>query len=746
MSAMTQPAAAPGTPGSWNWEQTMQQVLGAAAMDRNQVAGSGARWFSFIKRDSSPGSDDPWNASTPNKNPGKNTITIYRKTPDGDGYNFLLVKAVVSFYEGDEGSRPSDHWHDFENNTMAVTAPFPGVNPIIDYTTLEAAAATLRAARQWIEANAATVMQGLAEQVDTGSSGFEGSAADAFHNAVRNLQLDFTTLSADMNFSTSWADQLDESARQIRAFGETVNSAWHAYYDPPDIDPAQMILSVATQIEQQVDALDATLGAGNAVAAGDSWPMSITIGGETRTFDFAQAAGWDGLDAFVKGHWLNAVTRLDEAVRPAVASLVNAFQAATAAMALGVSTPQEIPFTTPGAAGAGGLDGLGGGAGGGLDGLGGGAGGGLDGLGGGAGGGLDGLGGGAGGGLDGLGGGAGGGLDGLGGGGAGGGLDGLGGGGAGGGLDGLGGGGAGGGLGGLGGGGAGGGLDGLGGGGAGGAGGGLDGLGGGAGGGLGGFGGGAGGGLGGLGADGGGGDAGGGFGGFGGLGPIGGLPGGGTASGGTIGRGTGAPGGAGSGLGGLLDPGGAGSGGTFDPGEEPLTPKPIGAAGGGLLSPSTGLPSGGSSSGAGLGALGPGGVRAGGASGVDSAPMGSGVTMGRIGPSGAAGTPGGAADGAALRYPIAAAAEEKAATGGYPPFMPPMGGAMGGAKEREQERTTWLQEDEEVWGTDPDAVPAVIGREPLDGLDVEGDPRWYRDRRAPARTDQGGDRNRQRPR
>jgi hypothetical protein len=49
--------------------------------------------------------------------------------------------------------------------------------------------------------------------------------------------------------------------------------------------------------------------------------------------------------------------------------------------------------------------------------------------------------------------------------------------------------------------------------------------------------------------------------------------------------------------------------------------------------------------------------------------------------------------------------------------MPPMGG-MGGMgagrdNERERERSTWLVEDSDAWGTDPDCAPAVVGREDL---------------------------------
>ncbi|MEW2396089.1 AAWKG family protein [Streptomyces sp. NPDC046862] len=53
------------------------------------------------------------------------------------------------------------------------------------------------------------------------------------------------------------------------------------------------------------------------------------------------------------------------------------------------------------------------------------------------------------------------------------------------------------------------------------------------------------------------------------------------------------------------------------------------------------------------------------------------------------------------------------ATAGGMPFAPPMGGMGGGQPQTEstdRERTAWLDEDEDVWGTDQGGAPAVIGR------------------------------------
>ncbi|MFE6745473.1 hypothetical protein ACFVGM_06425 [Kitasatospora purpeofusca] len=75
---------------------------------------------------------------------------------------------------------------------------------------------------------------------------------------------------------------------------------------------------------------------------------------------------------------------------------------------------------------------------------------------------------------------------------------------------------------------------------------------------------------------------------------------------------------------------------------------------------------------------------------------------------------------AAERAARAAAAEQSALTGRQVattggsgmPMMPPGAGAGAGAggNEKDRQRTTWLAEDEEVWGTESGAVEGVIGR------------------------------------
>jgi hypothetical protein len=118
--------------------------------------------------------------------------------------------------------------------------------------------------------------------------------------------------------------------------------------------------------------------------------------------------------------------------------------------------------------------------------------------------------------------------------------------------------------------------------------------------------------------------------------------------------------------------------------------------------------------GAGAGGAGAGGV--GGAAGVNGL-SGAGLSGGAGGlSSGRFVSPGTGAGGSAGATGAPGATAESGA-GGIPMYSPMAGGGMGGmggqqqGQNGERERTTWLAEDEDVWGTDPDVGPAVLGRD-----------------------------------
>jgi hypothetical protein len=120
-------------------------------------------------------------------------------------------------------------------------------------------------------------------------------------------------------------------------------------------------------------------------------------------------------------------------------------------------------------------------------------------------------------------------------------------------------------------------------------------------------------------------------------------------------------------------------------------------------------------------------------------------TAGQPGAAGAAGTAGQVVSSGKFIPPGSQNSDSPGAGPGGIPMFPPMAGGMGGQGQQqpqERERTTWLSEDEDVWGTEPDVGLAVIGRDDLtaeeeDGLQyVETDDR--RDGRGRQRVEQRG--------
>jgi hypothetical protein len=134
----------------------------------------------------------------------------------------------------------------------------------------------------------------------------------------------------------------------------------------------------------------------------------------------------------------------------------------------------------------------------------------------------------------------------------------------------------------------------------------------------------------------------------------------------------------------------------------------------GQFGPDTLAPSGSGTSGLDLGSLT--GLTGGGDGAALSGPFGPGANTGAASGAGLAtgqaiGSLGAGNSGQGVVSPAGAGSAGAAGTGGMP-FLPPMGGmGGGGGQEKDRERSTWLAEEEAVWGTDPDCAPAVLGRD-----------------------------------
>ncbi|MBM7075245.1 hypothetical protein [Micromonospora humida] len=670
----------------WTWESMLQNVLGegrdgpdgtsGTMLDRRLVAGPDVRWLRLVDHldDVTESSQPPSDGDVTNRidSLDGNEFFLYRISTVGsvrDGKphyttrtQFIQVKIVFSDSQTEGAPSPRGAFETFyKSSEGALQRLTSGTNPVFSWKSFTDAAKMLHDVETSL-VSTERELKTILDRVGDDASGFQGNASGVFIGAVANMRRDVHRLAVDMNANSTdraWSDQVDDVVDDMTTFRNKIASSFREFSDHTfqwfnGYNPTTLIDSLKKIVTE--------VRTGNFSQVTITLPDAYGNGSvNSGTFNLMTEAGWQSVDNMIKGAWLGQLHELDATMRTELALLTTRLRSVTHLVSV-ISPPPTTTGTTPPPGGTPNLNGpdLNGGGGPGLGGGGDlGLGGGGDlGLGGGGDLGLDGGGGdlGLGGGGDlGLGGGGDLGLGGGGGLGAGGDL-------------GLGGGSA------LGGGGD-------------------LGLGGGSG-----LGSGGGSGAGGLGLDGGGelgtGVSGGGLGGLGGGGIDWGDLGGGTGSGSAGGGGVVVPGltpglgglgnlGSSGGSGGLGGVKGGGAGGLGDDTTNPSAQFPTDVDGVDVGNLGGGSPGESSTSGVALGSelaallgepagLGPGGS---GARGVDSA---------------------------------------GSAAGGFP-MMPPMGGmgGMGGGGqqgEKDRERKTWLEEEEDVWGTDPECGMAVIGR------------------------------------
>ena len=197
------------------------------------------------------------------------------------------------------------------------------------------------------------------DKIDSTASGFSGSAAEAFTNALKDLRADFvdveyTTLADNevvspkgrvtytpLNISAT----LDEYASAQRAFITSVKNAWDDWRAQPWHDPSRIIAEIAANIYTQLNA-NGGLKSPNRPSPSDSnnttfrsnWVFPIklenvpqnsdnTADAGLSSVDLGQSGGWSQVDSYAKNVWRNVIhAKLEEPLRTAAATLYDAMK------------------------------------------------------------------------------------------------------------------------------------------------------------------------------------------------------------------------------------------------------------------------------------------------------------------------------------------------------------------------------------------------------------------------------------
>lgn len=345
-----------------SWDDTIVTILGAEN-DVDDFRVSNPAWIGldmsfWDSRESTEGSwQSPWNHWMPNGNDW-NKITLYRYRNNGSKViNFQLIRATVYFYEGGDDS-PAKQAKLLMDTSQAIIDALD-TNEHLDPAMFRAVATRFRNVQTYLTGNGQAPLRAMYDEIDGGGA-FEGSAADAFAWAMRDMALGMEALAENIagrflvNYNhyvnTGWPYVLDEVAEAIDSFRERLRYAWETYSAWTYYDPNTLVDALLKSMENQVDDAYTHGSRGQTGDRQESWTFdfsTILAGTDNTTYDLIRTDEWVRLNTNLKKVWTDHYDDLDETARSATRNLITAYNQLLAAFGRGVIALPHLPY--PGA-------------------------------------------------------------------------------------------------------------------------------------------------------------------------------------------------------------------------------------------------------------------------------------------------------------------------------------------------------------------------------------------------------------
>ncbi|WP_327000715.1 hypothetical protein OHA72_37070 [Dactylosporangium sp. NBC_01737] len=328
-----------------DWDSVLQTILGNPNVDRKKVIAKpwlrhGGFWDEANRFYSNPSEyQNIWS------HPGFNEAHFWQyRDVSGEGhYEAWITRVLVDYYANGSENDYQTYW----NNSNKAIYDWPIVN--LDKLTFDTAYGAFKRAEEWLTANVA-IMDKLIAEVDTESSGFKGSAGEAFTIVLRNIREFMTSAQADMTVGTStWSALLADNSAAIVTFTNALRTAFAAYNTGGGEgsrygDPRKIIMDILRQVKEAVDAFGLA-----AVTEQLSWTVTVQAANlPAVTVDISKAEGWTALDTLAKNAWIATLSEyLDKPMTDATTALENSFTATRVPLTTGLTPPLLYGMTTP---------------------------------------------------------------------------------------------------------------------------------------------------------------------------------------------------------------------------------------------------------------------------------------------------------------------------------------------------------------------------------------------------------------
>ncbi|MEU4556721.1 WXG100 family type VII secretion target [Micromonospora violae] len=344
---MTQPTPATGL-DSLKWEDGLLQILGMAATDRTKFYN--VPWISLIDHEvfiygikyRDPDVGDV----------GNNEFSFFRylgNTTGGSGkpdYWYLTVRGRVDWFVGNEGDSPherfsTEFWD--RSRDMLFSPPVPLV---LDPKSFHSAAESMYNTETWLLDAIATLQR---EMNDTAGT-LSGAAATAYRESLEDLRKGLQVLHDDLQSSQNWTEMLHANGHAAENFWSNARATWSNWASNyANHRPNEIIARVLNQIRDQ------------ARANVPSPTFTLDLGdGVPRQYNFAFPNEFARLDQEMHLFFKQGLDALDQEMRGLYGTLRNSLDLTVTNML----TPSQAPAGSgPGAGGPGGVPDLKGGAG-----------------------------------------------------------------------------------------------------------------------------------------------------------------------------------------------------------------------------------------------------------------------------------------------------------------------------------------------------------------------------------------------
>ncbi|RZT79453.1 hypothetical protein EV382_2652 [Micromonospora violae] len=333
---MTQPTPATGL-DSIKWEDGLLQILGMPAVDRTPFLSN--PWINLtsiqIDINNLPEFGD-------NEHSQKNNeFYFFRRLGTTDGRNhstdywYLTVRANVAWFVGGEGESLHERFYKEFWNRSRDTLFTPATPLVLDPQSFHTAAESMYNAETWLN-HAIGELRREINDLAGGQSGLSGAAATAYRESLENMRKELQVLHDDLQSSQNWTEMLHKNGHAAQDFWNQARQAWSNWSAYWHHQPNEIIIRVLDQIKAQVS------------GPGDNAMFTLTIGdGITGQYNLAFDFEWARLNQDMHAVFQRGLNELDQNMRTIYGALRNSLDETVTNML----TPSQVP--TGGGTGAG---------------------------------------------------------------------------------------------------------------------------------------------------------------------------------------------------------------------------------------------------------------------------------------------------------------------------------------------------------------------------------------------------------